>query len=180
LDVASKYWVTSALGVVDGVQTKSSINVINNVISFRYSENTGASWGLFAGKTTALTICTGIAMALLLTYILLNKKENKFMRLCLVMILGGGLGNFYDRVVFGYVRDFIYTEFISFPTYNVADSFLSVATVLLMLYALFFMPKELVAEQKALESERQSVPPAYPYDEVSGKVIAPEHNDDRV
>ncbi len=166
LDLGSKVWVCNALGVVNGVQTGEDIDVIKNVISFHFSKNTGASWGLFQDRAVLLAVFTGIAMLALLVFLFLSKKESKFMRLCLVMILGGGVGNFFDRVAFGYVRDFIYTDFIKFPTYNVADSFLTVATVLIAVYAIFIMPKEITSEQKELDAIAQATPKAYPYDSI--------------
>lgn len=99
------------------------------------------------------------------------------MRICLVMILGGGIGNFYDRVAFGYVRDFIYTDFMRFPTYNVADSFLTVATILIAIYAIFIMPKEISSEQKELNAIAQATPKAYPYDSIKGSCIVDNSDD---
>lgn len=174
MDIGSKYWVCDALGVVNHAQTVPDITVIKNVLSFSYGENTGASWGLFQGKTTALTVVTAIGMALLFIYLLFNKKESKFLRVCLVMILAGGLGNLYDRIVFGYVRDFIEFEFISFPTFNVADSFLTVATVLVVVYAIFFLPKEIMKAQKAKAEADAIIPTVYPYDALEGRDIISE------
>ena len=85
-----------------------------------------------------------MGLAILVFYLIFNKKENKVFRTLLVLILAGGLGNLYDRIVFGYVRDFIVFDFWpNFATFNVADSFLTVATILFAIYAIFFMPKDL-------------------------------------
>ncbi len=177
LDLGSKYGVVAALGVEDHFQTKGDITFIKNFISFGYSENTGASWGSFQGKTGALTAVTAIGLALLVVYLIFNKKESKFLRTCLVLILAGGLGNLYDRIVFGYVRDFIVFDFMNFPIFNIADSFLTVATILVVIYALFVMPKQIMAEQKRKKEEDALMPAAYPYNALKGENVLSEPED---
>ncbi|MDY6077824.1 MAG: signal peptidase II [Eubacteriales bacterium] len=176
LDLGSKYGIVNALGIqhVDGefVQTKSDIEFIKNFISFSYTENTGATFGSFKGKTELLTAITAIGMVLLIIFLFFNKKENKFFRTCLVLILAGGLGNLYDRIVFGYVRDFIVFDFWpSFATFNVADSFLTVSTILVVIYAVFFMPKKVREEQEKKELADKTAPVAYPYDALKNEEI---------
>ena len=176
LDLGSKYGIVNALGIqhVDGefVQTKSDIEFIKNFISFSYTENTGATFGSFKGKTELLTAITAIGMVLLIIFLFFNKMENKFFRTCLVLILAGGLGNLYDRIVFGYVRDFIVFDFWpSFATFNVADSFLTVSTILVVIYAVFFMPKKVREEQEKKELADKTAPVAYPYDALKNEEI---------
>lgn len=141
LDLTSKYRIVSALGVTEHIQTKNDITFIKNFISFSYGENTGASFGIFKGKTTALIIVTAIALVVLIIYMFLNKEDNKFMRVCFIMILGGGFGNLFDRIFIGYVRDFIRFDFMKFPVFNVADSFITIGTVMLCIYIMFFASK---------------------------------------
>lgn len=150
-DIGTKYWAVSALEVSNHYSNKV-IEIIPKVLSLQYNENTGASFGIFQGKTQILTIFTAIALAALFVFLLLNKNESKFLRVILTLILAGGLGNLYDRIVFGYVRDFLNFEFIDFPVFNVADSAISVSTVLLLVYALFFIKKSPSAE-KASEKD---------------------------
>ena len=176
LDLGSKYGIVNALGIqhVDGefVQTKSDIEFIKNFISFSYTENTGATFGSFKGKTELLTAITAIGMVLLIIFLFFNKKENKFFRTCLVLILAGGRGNLYDRIVFGYVRDFIVFDFWpSFATFNVADSFLTVSTILVVIYAVFFMPKKVREAQEKKELADKTAPVAYPYDALKNEEI---------
>ncbi len=176
LDLGSKYGIVNVLGIqhVDGefVQTKGDIEFIKNFISFSYTENTGATFGSFKGKTELLTAITAIGMVLLIIFLFFNKKENKFFRTCLVLILAGGLGNLYDRIVFGYVRDFIVFDFWpSFATFNVADSFLTVSTILVVIYAVFFMPKKVMEAQEKKELADKTAPVAYPYDALKNEEI---------
>ena len=112
-------------------------------------------------------------------YLIFNKKENKVFRTLLVLILAGGLGNLYDRIVFGYVRDFIVFDFWpNFATFNVADSFLTVATILFAIYAIFFMPKDLKKRQEEKEKQDSTYPPAYPYDAINRQDIIPDEPSD--
>lgn len=177
LDLGSKYGIVKALGVEhlangDFVQHNDDIEFIRNFISFSYTENTGATFGSFKGKTAALIAFTAVGLAILVFYLCFNKKENKFFRTLLVLILAGGLGNLYDRIVFGYVRDFIDFDFWpTFATFNVADSFLTVSTILFAIYAIFFMPRDLKKRQEEKEKQDSTYPPAYPYDAINRRDI---------
>ena len=94
LDLGSKYGIVKALGIehVAGgkfVQHNDDIEFIRNFISFSYDENTGATFGSFKGKTAALIAFTAVGHAILVFYLIFNKKENKVFRTLLVLILAG-------------------------------------------------------------------------------------------
>ena len=110
-DIASKYAVVSALGVSNGVAERT-ITVIKGVLEFRYSENTGGAWSMLSDNTVLLTVFSAICSVVLIVYLFFIKKESKLLRLGIVFFAAGGLGNVYDRIVFGYVRDFISTVFM--------------------------------------------------------------------
>ena len=99
--------------------------------------NTGAAWGIFSGKTELFFMMTILVVGMIL-YALFNKESSRdpWFRIPLIMALAGTLGNFYDRVVYGYVRDFLdFTIFTyDYPVFNVADSFLCVGFFLLAVY----------------------------------------------
>ena len=61
-----------------------------------------------------------------------------FERWCIVAVFAGGLGNMIDRLRFGYVVDMIKTEFMNFPVFNVADSFITCGCILLLVHLFFF------------------------------------------
>jgi signal peptidase II len=69
------------------------------------------------------------------------------------MITGGAIGNIVDRIALGYVRDFVYFELIDFAVFNLADSFLTIGTILLLIYVIFFFGKEEEAIKKAKEAK---------------------------
>ena len=60
------------------------------------------------------------------------------MHITFMFIIAGGIGNLIDRIVNKYVVDFIYFYLINFPIFNVADCFVTVATILLALFLLFY------------------------------------------
>jgi len=69
--------------------------------------------------------------------------------LAFVLLIGGLLGNLIDRVAFGYVRDFIHLDFMSFPVFNIADVALTCGCVAFLIYVLFTNPfsEQLAKEQ---------------------------------
>lgn len=156
LDIGSKYLMVSVLGVVDYGDfriAERSITAMPKLLEFVYHENTGAGFGIFQDRVVLLSIFTALAMAGLVVYLCLNKKESKLLRLALVLVLGGGLGNLYDRVFIGYVRDFLNFLFIDFPVFNVADSFVTVGAGLMIIYTIVM----LINEQKVAKDGKEEV-----------------------
>ena len=106
---------------VEHLMGKDDVIVIKNFIGLAYAENTGAAFSAFSDSTLLLSIVT---LALLLggvILLLLGKIEGKFLNICSVFILAGGVGNLIDRFAQGYVVDYIKTLFINFPIFNFAD-----------------------------------------------------------
>lgn len=119
-------------------------NLIPNVISVASNGgNTGAAWGLFSGKTLGLVIASVVMIIALLIYNYFVKNKSKFYCISFGFILGGAIGNLFDRVAFQYVRDFIFLDFWpSFPVFNLADTFLCIGAVMLAINILFLQEKE--------------------------------------
>lgn len=95
LDLGSKYGIVKALGIehVAGgkfVQHNDDIEFIRNFISFSYDENTGATFGSFKGKTAALIAFTAVGLAILVFYLIFNKRKTKFSGRCLSLFLRAG------------------------------------------------------------------------------------------
>lgn len=122
---------------------------IKGVIRFASVENRGVAWGFLNGANGALifiTVFTAIAIALMVFGAVRYRKSLRpAVAIPLACVIGGAVGNLIDRVFLGYVRDFICTEFISFPVFNVADSFVTVGGIALVAVLLFTKPgKEFV------------------------------------
>lgn len=109
---------------------------IDNILNIRYIHNEGAAFNLFSGKTLFLIVIT-VIFVLLMLYILFKNTTDKNVALFIVLILSGGIGNLYDRINFSYVRDFLEFDFISFPIFNIADIYITVAVILIILSILF-------------------------------------------
>ncbi|MDP1693999.1 MAG: signal peptidase II [Candidatus Woesearchaeota archaeon] len=93
---------------------------------FKYTTNTGAAFGILQGQTWLLIFIAVVVIAVLVYY------SHEY-QLALGFLLGGTLGNLLDRVLQGYVVDFIHVPF--WPSFNVADSFNVIGVGLLLLDA---------------------------------------------
>ena len=116
-------------------------NLIPNVISIQgHVENTGAAWGILSGNTVGLIVLTILMIVALMAFNYFVKNKNWFYCISFGFIIGGALGNLFDRISFSYVRDFLFFDFWpTFPTFNVADSFLCVGAVMMAIFILFFI-----------------------------------------
>lgn len=118
---------------------KPDFKVIGDAFVFSYLRNEGAAWGMLSGKINLFLIFT-VIVVLLVTYVIINLPvTKKYMPLLITctLLVSGAAGNFIDRVRFGYVRDFIYFKLINFPVFNVADCYVTVSVVLLIILILF-------------------------------------------
>jgi signal peptidase II len=110
--------------------------------SFTYVQNTGAAFSLFANATWVLTILS-IVLVVALFFILYKtrKVRSVLLKMSLMFIIGGAIGNMIDRLFLGFVRDMIEFTFVNFAVFNVADSFVTIGAVLLGVYLLFYWDK---------------------------------------
>ena len=129
IDIATK--------VLAALFMREKISLIDGVFSFVYVENTGASFGMMKGQRWLFVAITVVALMVMLFWLAKNKKAHRLARIAMLLIAGGAFGNMFDRIVYGYVRDFLYFELINFPVFNVADCALTVGVTLLVIYVLF-------------------------------------------
>ena len=133
LDRLSKIWAAKTLS------QGFDIVLIPRVLELHYLENTGAAFSILTGKILFFLIIT-IIMCVFIVYVMINTpNESKFAPFwyCLIFLLAGALGNFYDRLFYHYVVDFISFVLINFPIFNVADIYVTVATAILIFMLLF-------------------------------------------
>lgn len=130
LDQFSKILITSSFALG---QEK---NVIKGVLSFTYVRNEGAAFGILQGARVFFIILTVVILIGAIYYIVKMRPSSRLEKMALSFIAGGAIGNFIDRALFGYVRDFIMTDFIDFPVFNIADCFVCIGAGLYILYAL--------------------------------------------
>lgn len=114
--------------------------IIDRILEFSYLENTGAAFSSFMGRQALLISLTTVVILLLLWKYLTLPVEKRFvpMRLCMLLIISGAVGNLVDRVRNNYVVDFIYFVPINFPKFNVADIYITVGVTLLAILLFFY------------------------------------------
>lgn len=138
IDQGSKFWVRASL------MGNAPIVIIPDILVLQYHENTGAVWGILSGKVKFLTIFT-LFVLLFILFIYFKIPEGRrytAVRLIIVFIIAGAVGNLIDRAFLKYVVDFIYFEIINFPLFNFADTYLTVSSVLLLVLAIFYYKDE--------------------------------------
>lgn len=136
------YLLIIILGLVIDRLTK--IYAVNNLmertlagklINLTYLENRGAAFGILQDKRLIFIILTTAIVIYLLYYFLKNIKTSPMiLNLSLAMIISGAIGNFYDRLIQGYVVDFIEFSFVRFPVFNVADILVTAGCTLMIIY----------------------------------------------
>ena len=123
--------------VSTNLKETGSVSVIDNLLSFTYVENNGVSFGSFAGNRWIFVVLTTALIAAILIYMFKKKPKSKLFYASVALVVGGGIGNLIDRIFYGYVIDYISLSFFP-PVCNFADYCITVGTVLLMVYVLFF------------------------------------------
>ena len=145
-----------------------NIVIIPGFFEFSSTINTGAAYGIFAGKTTLLIVFSIIMLALIFVYNWFNKKKSIFYCIGLGLICGGAIGNLIDRIFLGGVRDFIKFSFFNF-TFNIADACLTIGVILFAIYLIFFddlfkkKPKKVEAQhvEKNINEDFENIDNSY-------------------
>jgi len=99
-------------------------SAIPGVISWAYAENRGAAFSMLSGRNILLIALSFVLIAGLTAALLRKTDMHTGMRYGFWMIVAGGIGNLYDRIVYGFVVDFIRLDFINFAIFNPADVFI--------------------------------------------------------
>lgn len=148
-DQASKAFITGELGPGSG---RGVIEIIPGVLRFLYVENRGAAFGMLQGAgsiLTVLAVCVVLVLAIAFRHL---ATQSLWLSIALGLQFGGALGNIIDRLRHSYVVDFINVP--HFPTFNVADSAITIGVVVLGIYLLFRPIPESTDEPR----DRQSMP----------------------
>ena len=123
--------------IVGGVMPAGTVSVIPGLFNLTYSENRGVAFGLFQDGTVFFAVTTGIVIIVAAIFLVKNYKKSKLFSIALSLIIGGGLGNLFERVYYGYVTDYLSLSFFP-PICNFADYCITAGTVCLVIYLLFF------------------------------------------
>lgn len=116
IDIASKFWILNKFHLYE------SINVLP-FFSITYVQNIGAAFSIFEGQRWMLAAVALLISGAILYMLYRNKRQQKLENFSLSLILGGALGNLFDRLYHGFVVDFLDVNFGSwhYPTFNIAD-----------------------------------------------------------
>lgn len=117
------------------------LDVIPGVFRLTYVRNTGGAFSAFSDASWLFFLLVPLAVVLLLCLLLFGVVRHPVGVCGAVMMIGGAVGNFIDRVVYGYVVDMFDFYLINFAVFNLADCFVTVGCVLLMIAVLFFAEK---------------------------------------
>ena len=143
LDQLAKYWVTGPLGVN---QIGDQLYLLP-FFNFTYTQNQGISLGLLnatnpVGRWMLVALTSAIAVAVA---VWIGREKNRIDQVALGMVLGGALGNITDRVLHGYVTDFLdlhFGDFRPFLIFNVGDAAISIGVAILLLRAFLHKKEE--------------------------------------
>lgn len=115
------------------------VRIIPYIIAFQTNGgNTGAAFGIFSKSTTFLIITSVIIVLVMIAVDLILKIKSKTYTIGFGLILAGAIGNFVDRIAFGYVRDFIMFDFWkNFPIFNFADCCIVIGAILVCIHFIF-------------------------------------------
>ena len=131
IDLFTKQIITHSL------KLGASIKIINNLFYITYVENKGAAWSILEDHRILLLIITVVVLFLINKY--MNKEElNKIENLSYGMIIGGIVGNLFDRVFYSHVIDFLDFKIFgyNYPVFNLADTFIVVGIILMVIISI--------------------------------------------
>lgn len=120
----------SKLIVINTLKIQESVVVINNFFNITFVKNIGVAFSLFEGRVSFVVIVTSIFICWLLKE--LYTREVPFIyELFYGFILGGAIGNLLDRVIYGYVIDFLDFNIFgyNYPVFNIADAFIVIGII---------------------------------------------------
>ena len=114
-----------------------SHDFLKGFIDITYIHNRGGAWGMLSGYTWILLSVTIVIMLVCIAMLLKVGLKNKLMFWAVTLVMFGGIGNLIDRIFYGYVIDYISLSFFP-PVCNFADYAITIGTILLIIYVLFF------------------------------------------
>ena len=106
---------------------------IPNLVSLTYLQNRGAAFSILQDQQLLFAVITLVVVVGAIWYLHKHMEDSFWMVLGLTLIIAGGLGNFIDRISQGFVVDMFHVDFINFAIFNVADSYLTVGVIILLI-----------------------------------------------
>lgn len=129
IDQLVKWWVTATIPLN---QEQAFIPGLFNLMNLH---NSGAAWSILEGQRWFFFIVTIVTIGVI-AWLMFHYRGQRWLEISLCLILAGTLGNFVDRLRFGYVVDMFEFLPVSFPVFNVADALLTIGVILLAIMIL--------------------------------------------
>ena len=149
IDQITKWLAVKFLSVI------STLPLWEGVLHLTYVENRGAAFGMLADHRWIFMVISSIAICILFFYLYGGFAETPLYGIAMALIASGGIGNMIDRILLGYVVDFIDFRLINFAVFNGADSFVCVGAGLLVLAIILDIIKEGKKDNSDKENEAQ-------------------------
>ncbi len=145
IDQVIKFWVEKLL------PKHETLPIIDSVLHLTYVRNYGAAFGFFQNQKVFLLLITSLILIGAIMFMLLNKVDNSVFLWSLTLVISGGVGNLIDRIISGYVTDYIDFRLINFAVFNLADSYVVIGVTIMAIYILFIEPKQNRCSSEKLE-----------------------------
>lgn len=136
--------------VLNELKPIGTVKVIDGVFNLTYVENRGVAFGIFQDMRWVFVAVTCILLFLIIFYMFRKRPKGKLFYICAGMIIGGGGGNLIDRLVHGYVVDYLAVSFFP-PVCNFADYCITIGVFILVIYIIFF--SDLLNSKEEYEEE---------------------------
>lgn len=120
--------------IIHTMKEYQSIPIVANFFSITFAKNTGVAFSVLEGRVPLIIMMTVIILFFIWKYLKVSSLT-KLETICYGLIVGGALGNLLDRLIYGYVIDFLDFNIFgySFPIFNIADSMIVIGIIILLL-----------------------------------------------
>lgn len=125
----------------------TAVKLLPGIFELTYLENFGAGFGILQNNRYALLAFSAVLFLLILAVVIKIPGYDRYrgLRILLIVLEAGNVGNMIDRFLNGYVIDFFYFRLIDFPVFNVADIWITCSVILMLLITLFTYSEEEIA-----------------------------------
>ena len=132
--IALDQWVKCE--IVKNIQLGGVKPFIPKILSLTYLRNTGAAFSILENQQWLFAVITLVVIGAAIWYLSKHIKGSVWLLSALCLIIAGGIGNFIDRMRQGFVVDMFQLDFINFAIFNVADSYLTIGVLVLIVMML--------------------------------------------